>query len=189
MELKQLIIERRSIHAFENRSVSPSIVEELLDSAVWVPNHRLTQPWRFILVHREGRGLIGQAGRAFAERMEKEPAKKQEAGQRLYDKLMAIPMFLVVVMAENPHPLIREEDYAATSCVIHNLSLLAWEKGIGMVWETYPLIHDPGFREALSIRPGEKVIGSLHLGYPLKFPIAQPRISAGDRITIFDQGL
>ncbi|MEW9670934.1 nitroreductase family protein [Ammoniphilus sp. 3BR4] len=90
---------------------------------------------------------------------------------------------MIVVMKEHTNLVVREEDYASTSCVIHNFSLLAWEQGIGLVWETYPLIHDPNFREALGIQPGEKVVGSLHLGYPARVPQAKPRIPASELIT------
>ncbi|WP_281282531.1 nitroreductase family protein [Paenibacillus piri] len=63
-------------------------------------------------------------------------------------------------------------------------SLLAWEHGIGMVWESYPLMHEPAFREALGIGPGEKVVGSLHVGYPAAIPAAQPRTAADRLLTV-----
>ncbi|WP_248930201.1 nitroreductase family protein [Paenibacillus hamazuiensis] len=187
MELSQLIQERRSVHVFEQRPVPVDLVKRLLDTAVWVPNHKMTQPWRFILVHGEGRERIAAVSRQAGERRERDPEKAREAGQRLYDKLMAVPMFVIVVMKENTHPVVWEEDYASTSCIIHNFSLLAWEQGLGLVWETYQLIHQPEFREALGVRPGEKIVGSLHVGYPAKIPSAQPRIPAEELLTVIDE--
>jgi nitroreductase len=183
MEVKDLILERRSIQAFEDREVPFALVTELLETAIWVPNHRMTQPWRFILVHGDGRPVLLEAARRFAEKAEKDATRKKDAGERQVDKLKGVPFFLLVVMAENPHPLIRDEDYAATSCIVQNLSLLAWDKGLGMVWKTYGMIHDPGFREALGVEAGERVVASLHIGYPLRFPNPQPRIPAAVRIT------
>lgn len=184
MELTRIIKERRSVHVFEDRPVPVELVEQLLDTAVWVPNHKMTQPWRFIVVHGEGRSKIAGVGRKINEMREKDPEKAKEAGQRVFNKLMAVPMFLIVVMKETSHPVVREEDYASTSCLIHNFSLLAWEQGLGLVWETYPLLHDPAFREALGVEPGEKVVGSLHLGYPAKIPAAQKRIPAEQLLTV-----
>lgn len=183
MEVKDLILERRSIQAFEDREVPPTLVEELLETAIWVPNHRLTQPWRFILVYGDGRRVLLEAARHYAEKAEKDSSRKQDAGERQVDKLRTVPLFLLVVMAESPHPLVRDEDYAATSCIVQNLGLLAWEHGLGMVWKTYGMIHDTGFRDALGIQQGEKVVASLHIGYPLRFPNPQPRIPAAIRIT------
>ncbi|MFO7341847.1 MAG: nitroreductase [Bacillaceae bacterium] len=187
MELGRLLRERRSIHVFEDRPVPPELVMELLEDAVWVPNHRMTQPWRFILTYGEGRRKIAEAVRKINADKEADPGKKKEAGQKFYNKIMAIPMILTVLMREDPNPVVREEDYAATCCVIHNFSLLAWERGIGMVWKTHGWLHDPIFREAMGIRPGERAVGNLQIGYPAKIPSAQPRIPAAQRLTVIDQ--
>ncbi|MBW9219658.1 nitroreductase [Anoxybacillus sp. ST70] len=187
MELSQLLRDRRSVHIFEDRPVSPELVMELLDTAVWAPNHRLTQPWRFILTYGEGRRKIADAVRTMKENKEADPLKRKEIGQKFYDKIMSIPMILTVLMREDPNLVVREEDYAATSCVIHNFSLLAWEKGIGMVWETYGWLHDPIFRKAMGIQPGEKAVGNLHIGYPAKIPPARSRIPASQLTTISNQ--
>ncbi|TXK80630.1 nitroreductase [Paenibacillus sp. N3.4] len=186
MELAQLLKERRSVHVFENRPVALELVKELLDTAVWVPNHRMTQPWRFVIVQGEGRRKLADIVRTLREKNESDPAKAKEIGQKFYDKFMSIPMFLAVVMTEHTHPVTREEDYASTSCLIHNFSLLAWEQGIGLVWETYPLLHLTEFREALGVKPGEKIVGSLHVGYPAQVPAAQKRKSARELVTLIE---
>jgi Nitroreductase len=186
MELAQLIRQRRSVHRFEPKDVPVDLVLELLDTAVWVPNYHMTQPWRFIISYGEGKQRMAEAVRQMKEKRETDPAKREATGQRFYDKIMAIPMIITVVMEENTNLIMREEDYASTSCVIQNFSLLAWERGIGLVWETYPWLLESVFREAMGIRPGEKVLGNLHVGYPAQIPNAQPRIPAADRVTIFD---
>lgn len=184
MDLARLIKERRSVHQFEDRSVSPELVTELLDTAVWVPNHKMTQPWRFVMIHGEGRRRLAEIARTGAEK--RDPANAQELGAKFYNRFMSVPMYVAVVMKEDTHPVVREEDYASASCLIHNFSLIAWEQGLGLVWETYPLLHNPEFRDAFGVRPGEKMIGSLHLGYPAKIPQPQPRIPARELITVID---
>lgn len=163
------------------------LVKELLDTAVWAPNHKLTQPWRFVVVHGRGRERIAEVARAVNEKREKDPVKAKELGEFFYKKLMAVPMFVVVLMREDTQLTVREEDYAATSCVIHNFALLAWERGLGTVWETYGLLHQSGFREAVGAQPGEKIVGSLHVGYPAAVPPAQPRIPAERLLTVIGE--
>ncbi|WP_078408822.1 nitroreductase family protein [Priestia abyssalis] len=187
MELTQIIKERRSIHRFQDREVSLELVKELLDTAVWVPNHKMTQPWRFVIVHGEGRKRIAEIAAKFKSRRAENPDKAKEIGKKIYEKMMSVPMFVVVIMKEHPVISTREEDYASTSCLIHNFSLLAWEHGVGMVWESYGLMHQPDFREALGIEPGEKVVGSLHVGYPESIPAPKPRKSAAELMTFIDQ--
>jgi nitroreductase len=187
VDLAQIMRERRSIHQFEDRSVSVELVKELIDTAVWVPNHKMTQPWRFVLIHDKGRSRLAEIGRAGAKAREADPLKSEELGQKFYDKFMSVPMFVAVVMKESTHPVVWEEDYASTSCIIHNFSLLAWGHGIGLVWETYPLLHLPEFREALGVGPGEKIVGNLHLGYPAHIPAARARIPSEQLLTVIDE--
>ncbi|MCI3920084.1 nitroreductase [Paenibacillus sp. TRM 82003] len=186
MSIANTIKERRSVHAFEATPVPLELVTTLLDTAVWAPNHRLTQPWRFVVVHGDGRRKLADVVRDVNEKRERDPDKRKETGQKFYDKFMSVPMFVAVVMKEDPNPVDREEDYAATCCVVHNFGLLAWEHGIGMVWETYGLIHQPSFRQAYGVEPGEKIVASLHVGYPAKVPAAQPRIPAEQRLTVIE---
>ncbi|WGV60507.1 alpha/beta hydrolase-fold protein [Brevibacillus brevis] len=187
VELTKLIRERRSIHRFTDREVDPALVTELMDTAVWAPNYHMTQPWRFIVTYGEGKKRIAEAVRIMKEKREIDPSKKKEVGEKFYNKIMAIPMLMTVIMEESPNLITRQDDFASTSIVIHNFSLLAWEKGIGLTWETYPWIHEPEFRESMGIRPGEKVLGNLHIGYPAAIPNAQPRIPAAERITLVDK--
>ncbi|MBQ11482.1 MAG: hypothetical protein CMJ45_08030 [Planctomyces sp.] len=35
---------------FQDNPVVKEVVERLLSTAVWAPNHRLTEPWRFFVV-------------------------------------------------------------------------------------------------------------------------------------------
>ncbi|MNP55151.1 putative NAD(P)H nitroreductase YdjA [compost metagenome] len=140
----------------------------------------MTQPWRFVIVYGEGRKRI-------AEIHSKGKPQETTKAQDFYNKMMSVPMFIAVVMQENPVINIREEDYSSTSCLIQNFSLLAWEQGIGVVWKSYGFMHEALYREALGITPGERVVGSLHVGYASQVPKAQPRVSAANLITIIDQ--
>jgi nitroreductase len=184
MQLAQIIKERRTVHQFDGRPVPLELVTELLETSVWVPNHKMTQPWRFVILHGEGRKQLADIARSGAEKREKDPEKSKELGEAFYKRFMSVPMYLAVVMKEDSHPVVREEDYASVSCLIHNFSLLAWERGIGLVWETYPLLHNPEFRSVLGIAPGEKLVGCLHIGYPAQIPPARPRTAASELLTV-----
>lgn len=182
-----MLKERRSVHQFEDRPVPPELVLALLEAAVWAPNHRMTQPWRFVLTCGEGRKRIARAMTGVRLKNERDPERIREIKDKIYKNIMSVPAFLTVVMREHPHPIVRMEDYAATCCVVHNFSLLAWEKGIGLVWETYDWLYDPDFRAALGVKEGETIVGNLHLGYPARVPPPQPRADAASRLTVVDR--
>ena len=58
----EVIKTRRNIKEFTDQPVSQSQIAELLDSAIWAPNHRNTEPWRFVVVKKESdvRTQIGE---------------------------------------------------------------------------------------------------------------------------------
>lgn len=187
MELSNIIKERRSIKRFEDREVSPALIAELLDIAVWAPNHRLTEPWRFLLFHGDGKERLANIVRQMKEKKEADPAKKAIEGEKIYNKLMSNPIFVMVVMKEDPNLVTREEDFAATSCLIQNFSLLAWEQGIGMTWHSYGWLQDEMVREAIGIKPGERAIANLHIGYPAMLPKERERKTMAELLTIIDK--
>lgn len=75
------------------------------------------------------------------------------------------PVHLVVVMTANLPSKAWEEAFAATSALIQNIQLLAWEQHIGVVWKTSPLNENPLFCEAIGVTSEEKIVGTLHMGY------------------------
>lgn len=182
MNLEQLIQERRSVSLFDDRSVDLSEVKALLKTAAWVPNHKMTQPWRFVLVTGETKDQLAQLAGRFNSRG-KTGEEKDTAYTKGYQNFKQVPVFLMVLMHETHLLKLRQEDYMSTGLIIHNLSLLCWEKGIGMIWKTGPLTDEAEFRDLIGATPGEKFVGMIQLGYPKKIPKARPRIDLEERIT------
>jgi len=53
MSIHELISSRKSIRAFENRSLNESDLLRLFEAARWAPSSRNEQPWRFISARKE----------------------------------------------------------------------------------------------------------------------------------------
>src|SRR5215813_11106370 len=118
MTLPELIRSRRSIGKFQEKPVPNGLIEGLLETAVWAPNHHLTEPWRFIL-------LMGDAPKRYAairRDMAIEGAKMlnseklRQIAESTYNKFANVPAYLVVAMKQSEDPEVREEDYAACCC-------------------------------------------------------------------------
>lgn len=188
MDLAEVIRTRRSVGAFTDRPVEPEQVLELLETAVWVPNHRLTEPWRFILLIGDSAGRYADIRREMAldACTSQDEDTRRQAGEGTYQKFSGVPAFLAVVMREHENPEIREEDYAACCCLVQNFLLLAWDRGLGTSWKTFK--RDPRLRALLALSDDETVVGWLHLGYPDgKFAPTQ-RSPAHTRFTVLDGG-
>ncbi|HET6947296.1 MAG TPA: nitroreductase family protein, partial [bacterium] len=50
MDVLEAIRTRRSIPQFKPDAIPRTVIEELLEAAVWTPNHRLTEPWQFFVL-------------------------------------------------------------------------------------------------------------------------------------------
>lgn len=180
MSIASIIRGRRSIkNGYKPDTVPEKLILELLNDAVYAPNHGLREPWRFLFIPTEKK-------EQFIERMMPVyPADQQEKRRALFSEPAA---FLIVIMKEDPRQKQWEEDFSTTSALIQNFQLLAWEKGLGVVWKTNPHNLDPKAHKVLGVQPGEKIVGFLHLGFfdPDKTPQAAPRTPAEEKFTRFE---
>ncbi|MFC4402761.1 nitroreductase family protein [Gracilibacillus xinjiangensis] len=185
MNVKQLIKERRSISVYKEDPVSVDLMKELLDVAVWVPNHKMTEPWRFVFVTGETKKKLAEINREIAKEKAKTVSAEEleKIGEIGYQKIMDVPFIIFVINHINPIEKFIEEDYASTSCLIQNFSLLAWEEGLSVFWKTGKLAFCDETKDLIGLQENERVIGLLQVGYPAKDQKPLPRIPASERIT------
>ncbi len=186
MEIAELIRSRRSIGLFNDAPVSLELVHELLESAVYAPNHRLTEPWRFIVLTGAGRERYAEIRcEMVLDFMKDKPeVERQQAVAGTYRKFMNVPLYLLVVMRKQANAELDEEDYAACCCVIQNFLLLASEHRLGTIWKTFK--NDLRLRDYLKLDDQERVVGIIHVGYSAEEERAGVRKPAAERITVFD---
>ncbi|ELK44534.1 nitroreductase [Halobacillus sp. ACCC02827] len=156
-DLAKIIRERRSVKTgYNNEPVPQELVKELLDDACWAPTHGLREPWRFIYIPEEEKeGFVESLVQTF-------PKDMQENRRNYFSQPTA---FLIAVMEEDPRQKQWEENFGAISCLLQNFQLLAWERGLGVVWKTNPQIHEPKVRRLLGVEQGEKIVGFIHMGF------------------------
>ncbi len=183
MDLTEAIRTRRSVGEFTDQAVDPALVQELIDTAVWVPNHKMTEPWRFVFISGEGVHRYASIRRDMT--LETLPTQDEEkrrlAGEGAYQKFATVSAYLGVVMKQSENPETREEDYASCCCLTQNFLLLAWERGLGTIWKTFK--YDARLRALLQLADDEIVVGWIHLGYPVSVPVPAPRAAIHERFT------
>lgn len=188
MNLQQLIIERRSISAYQDKEVRVDLIEELLETAIWVPNHKMTEPWRFVFIQGEAKEKLAEINRQVA--LTKTNSNSDEelkiVSDNAYHKIMNVPFIFFVINSLHPQEKLREEDYASSSCLIQNFSLLAWEKGLSVFWKTGKLAFCEETAELIGLQENERVVGQIQVGYPAKNLSPIPRRSAKERITVVE---
>lgn len=169
MSIIEIITARRTVYQFKNQLVEADKLTQCLKAAIWAPNHRLTQPWRFWVLSREKQTELASL---YAE---KRATKRAELGTEEYDnlyekaviKFLKIPQVVFVGQVINDNPILKKEDYAACSCAIQNFQLAAWELGLGVQWSTGPVIGDQRTFDLLGADSScTELIGVLYMGYP-----------------------
>jgi nitroreductase len=163
---------RRSAPKLRPDPVSRETIEQMLEAAVWAPNHRMTEPWRFYV-------LDGEAKRRFAEirrRVRLATFPNQEAPEavracdRLYQDTVAAPVLIAVTAHVAEHETQREEDFAATYMAIQNLMLAGVELGVGTYLRTGAILQDDELRALLGVEPDRRVLGIVYAGVPAEIP-------------------
>jgi nitroreductase len=154
MDIQNFILSRRTIKDFKPDPVPADALDRALTAGTWAQNHKLTEPWRFIVLGPE-------THRALAA---------------IDGKLATKPCIVAVTCLRTGDAFQQREDYAAACCAIQNIQLAAWAEGIGMQWSTGRTAMSPQTQALLSINPDEEeFVGLLYFGYPASVPKPQPR--------------
>ncbi len=169
-QLLALIQARRTCYQFrsqETHVLTDLEIKKCLEAAIWAPNHKLTQPWRFWVL---GKNKQQKLAVVYADnRASKKADCGSSAYQSLYtkavEKFMAIPQIILVGQILAQDEFTAKEDYAACACAIQNFQLMAWQQSIGVQWSTGPILTDVRSYEVLDIE-SEKItlIAALYMG-------------------------
>jgi nitroreductase len=177
MGVFEAIRTRRSIGAVSQELPPREVIEEILEAATWAPNHRLTEPWRFIV-------LAGSAREAFGEATARGKVKHLiESGQpwqadfdRAKAKALRAPVIIVLAVEPQIGPKVIEmEEITAGAAAIQNMLLAAHALGLGAIWRSGEACFDPGVKAHLGLPESAHLLGFVYLGYPLATSIRAKR--------------
>lgn len=168
MDVYTAIRTRRDIEAFADECPPREVIERLIDAAVWAPNHRMTEPWRFHVVAGDRREAMGDAIAAWLVAN----GGTEGAGRSMRGKLMRAPLTILVSQADLVSQAGADgdatqalEDYAACVAGVQNLLLAAHAEGLIVHLSTDRMITYEGTRDYLGLAPGDRVVALLNVGY------------------------
>lgn len=169
MDLEEAIRTRRTHKAYAPEPVDRSTLEELFELARWVPNHHLTNPWRFRVIGPEALGAV-----------------KAAAGPEAAPKLDRAPTLVVVSAIRCGDPQTDEEDLLAAGCAAYAVLLGAHARGLAGYWRTPAVLRTAEGRAALGLGDDEHPIGMLYLGRPRQEQRVPERAPVDDVVTWLD---
>lgn len=168
----QAIKSRRTVRTFTGQEVSDSVLATVLEAAVWAPNHRMTEPWRFYVLSKGGEARKAVADLTFEWTLQNTPNRNQAqvSADAVRKELLDAPALIYVYSLHGDSDEIAEENYSATSCAVQNLMLAAHAQGLGVGWSTGKPTRHPRLGHVLGAEHESKIVGCLYIGYPTELP-------------------
>ncbi|MCL7462058.1 NAD(P)H nitroreductase [Pseudomonas sp. NW5] len=165
MQALDALLNRVSVPRLAEPAPTPAQREQLFRAALRAPDHGQLRPWRFLTIEGAAREQLGEL---FARVQQQ---RHPEASAELLAKARAMPLrapLLITVIArlQAGHKVPESEQLLAAGCAAHAILLAAHAQGIGAVWRSGELSHDPAVRDGLGLSADERIVGFLYLGTP-----------------------
>lgn len=182
MEWAKIIQERRSIRRFKSSpEVDQELVRELLREAQGLYPYPSGEASSYRYVYA---GTAESRERLAACMLE--PLVKNKLVKWLPEKIRdfvrkrvtEIPGHLAVIASTNEDRRTNDMNYAAVCGIMQNFQLLAWQRQLGTLWDTEPMMQSRELFHLFQMKPTEKLVGILHLGFFDKIPKARARTRA-----------
>jgi nitroreductase len=176
MDALQLLKTRKSISAPFLAEPGPNEAElkEIFTIASRVPDHGKLTPWRFIAFRGPARAEAGAALAALYRRQHPDAEEKRLEEER--NRLTRAPLVVAVVSRAAPHPKIPEfEQLLSGANAAMSLEFAAHAFGYAAQWTTDWVAYDEEAGRILGLKPGERVIGIIHIGTSTVPPVDRPR--------------
>jgi nitroreductase len=168
--IEAVIRDRRSVKRFLDRPVPRELLVRLIEAAVWAPNHRLNEPWRFYVLDGASRDRLGEVAREVTRaKMTASGAPAAAVERKAIDAAAgwaSVPALLYVTALIDPDPETNLENYGAACCAVQNLMLAAHATGLGTSWSSGAVAAASGLRALAGASPDERMVALLRIGYP-----------------------
>ena len=173
MNFPELLAKRRSIRDYQDRTVPPEVVRDILKETCLAPSSGNGQPWQFIVVNNKEwiRRLSDESKKNFVAAIEKDPSsplKKYEANlrSREFNVFYNAPC-LVYIGGPKDHRSLQL-DCSLAACYF---MFAATARGLGTCWINLGIeIRDPEIQKAIGMPEDFRIVAPVTLGYPNVIP-------------------
>jgi nitroreductase len=178
---------RRNVRRFRDQPISREVVSQVLDSAIWAPNHYLTEPWRFVIIAGDERKRLGQV---MAQALQKISAAAPPPPEKL-DRERTRPLEPPVIVALISSPkdrvgaklVVPQEEIVTAGAALQNMVLAAHSMGLGTKLETGMPAYSADVREFLHLKDTESLVCFVYLGVPEGEPIQGRRAGLEGKVS------
>ncbi|MCX6515596.1 MAG: nitroreductase family protein [Actinobacteria bacterium] len=162
-ELETLITARRSNLLIDaSREIDSSIVERIVNTAQWAPNHKRTWPLRAAVISGDSRRVLGDTiADAMAAHGDDDIKVLKTRG-----KFMRSPIVIVVAAAKGDTSNETEENKYAVAAGVQNMLLMAESFGLAALWGSPAKGANDAITALCLMESTDHVMGIIYLGWP-----------------------
>lgn len=162
---------RRSIAKLRDEPVPRELVEQILEAAIWAPNHKHAEPWKFFVFTGDSRQRLADA---FVKnyKLDHPNAGAEELsgpGHKTANRVLAAPVTIVVTSDVGKSEVETMENFAATAVATEHILLAAHALGLGAYWRTgeaaYTAPHN-AIKELIGVPASAILVAFVLMGYP-----------------------
>ena len=171
------IFRRRNVKEFTGEPISDETLERLFSTAVWAPNHRMTEPTRFFAIRKDSvmRHKIAEVAwqTTYDGVVNPNPAQKQRSADASKERVLNAPAMVYVYSLTGDNEEVTRENYATSCCAVQNMALAAVAEGLYMDWSTGGLTKLPDLAQTLGADEGWTMVGVVFIGKATEVPNTQ----------------
>ncbi|CAD0007396.1 nitroreductase family protein [Flavobacterium salmonis] len=177
---------RKSIYAdsYTGGSLPDEVLKEILINATWAPTHKMTEPWRFIVLSGSQLSKYGDFMADYYKHLYEDiPDAQKKAAKYNYLKeypLNAACMIGVILSKSRSVDIPEWEELAAISCAVQNMAISATSYNLGSYWATGGSAVE--YVRTFGLEDHEQSLGLFFIGYP-----DSPALSVTKRRTSIDK--
>ena len=162
MEALDVLLKRVSVPRLHEPAPDDAQRELLFRAALRAPDHGQLHPWRFLTIEGEARKRLGEL---FAQAVAAGPQFKPEQLDKARAMPLRAPLLVAVIASPKAHFKVPEsEQILSAGCAAHAIVLAAHALGLGAMWRSGELSHDPLVKAGLGLQGTEQIVGFIYLG-------------------------
>lgn len=161
----KLIKARKTTYAydFSDKKLSKELVETIVSNALWAPTHKLTQPWRFMVLEGKHQEELGVFMANYYRNIYTEEQFSNERYEETKKYAQNATLLAVIFQPSKRAQLPEWEEIAAISCAVQNMWLTCTSLNVGAYWDTAEATMEYGKR--ITLEEGEKFLGVFFMGH------------------------
>lgn len=192
MNIHEVIRNRRSVGKVKQDPVDKSLIERMLEAAVWAPNHYHTEPWKFFVFTGDGRRALGRTMAEIAQDGMTGPDMKENRDllKKQEEKAFRAPVIIAAAAVRSDNSKVPWiEELAAVHCAVQNILLTAHALGLGAIWRTGDAAYHPRMKTLFGLRDIDELTGFIYVGHPNSKQIEAKRGAFSEKTKWIDEAV